>query len=70
MGSKLEKLETQSKKAEKDNKLELENIRKEITDGLTELEENLTDKVVDKIKPKITELEIKIKGDMRNVVHE
>ena len=53
MGLKLEKLENQSKKAEKDNKQEFIYIRKEITDGLNELKDNVTEKVVERIKLKI-----------------
>merc|ERR1712243_541179 len=70
MGLKLERLESQSKKYKKDNKQDFTNIRKEIAEGFTEMEEKMTDKVVEKIKPKITELEVNTKRDMRNVLQE
>merc|ERR1711954_139938 len=70
MGLKLKRLDAQSRKSEKDNKQEFANIRKEIAEGLNELEDKMTGKVVEQIKLKITELEVKVMSNLRNVIKE
>merc|ERR1711954_606458 len=70
MSLKLERLDAPSRKLEKENKEEFGKIRNEIAVGLNELEGNMPGKVIEQIKPKITELEVQVKGDLRNVIVE
>merc|ERR1711954_277000 len=70
MNLKLMRLENQAKKTEKDNKLELTAIRKELNDGLNYIEEKVTDSVVGKLKPKISELQNQVKIDVSKSVQD
>merc|ERR1711954_223657 len=69
MNLKLEKLDDHSKKTEKETKDELGKIRKELAEGLVEIEDRVTENVTGKLKPKIAEIQSQAKSDINEAVH-
>merc|ERR1711954_183445 len=64
MNLKLEKQEDHARKTEKETKEELDKLRKEIAEGMIEMEE----KVTGKLKPKISEIQQQAKTDIHDAV--
>merc|ERR1711954_390232 len=58
-----------SKKTEKETKDELGKIRKELAEGMVEIEDRVTENVTGKLKPKIAEIQSQAKSDINDALH-
>merc|ERR1711954_80441 len=68
INAKLERIKDKASKTEKANKEEFAKIRGEMNSKFEELEDNVTEKVVDKLKPKIKEIQIQAKEDIDKAI--
>merc|ERR1712081_91341 len=65
---KLEKIEENVKKVDKDNKDEMNKLRTDLNEGLTEIETKVTENVANELKPKIKEIQQQAKVDIGEAV--
>merc|ERR1711954_358196 len=65
---KLEKIEDNAKKSEKANKEEISKMREDLTAGLTDMEDKVTEKVTNHLKPKIKDIQEQAKVDIGDAV--
>merc|ERR1712081_144929 len=65
---KLEKIEENVKKVDKDNKDEMNKLRTDLSEGLTEIETKVTENVANQLKPKIKEIQQQARVDIGEAV--
>merc|ERR1711954_576577 len=65
---KLEKIEDNAKKSEKANKEEISKLRDDLTAGLADMEDKVTEKVSNHLKPKIKDIQEQAKVDIGDAV--
>merc|ERR1711954_120272 len=68
LSNKLEKMEKAQRRNEAEHKKEFKGLRKEMSDTKIEIETNVTQLVVEKLKPKIREIQTQCREDINKAV--
>merc|ERR1711954_620197 len=66
--NKIEKLEKQSAKREKDNKKEFDSLRREFQESTAVIKDNVKKSVLEALKPNITLFQQEVKADLNKIV--
>merc|ERR1711954_76854 len=70
VGTRIDKIESHVRKQDKANKKEFDNLKQEITNNYTKLEEVVTNNVKNTFQPRIEALEKGVKGDLKNLIND